>query len=52
MQPNIMKEFSDRPWGAIFPLLAIAGLLGMWIASARKRDLAAFLSRAFISQAC
>jgi len=44
MQPNILKEFSDRPWGVIFPLLAIAGLLGMWVARARKRDLAAFLS--------
>jgi cytochrome bd ubiquinol oxidase subunit II len=44
IQPNIVKEFSDRPWGAIFPLLAISGLVGMWIASGRKLDLAAFLS--------
>lgn len=43
LQPNIAKEFSDRPWGAIFPLLALAGLLGMRIASARGRDLSAFL---------
>ncbi len=42
-QPNIAKEFSARPWGAIFPLLALAGLLGMRIAGARGRDLGAFL---------
>jgi len=44
IQPNIMKEFGDRLWGAIFPLIAIAGLLGMWIFCARSRDLSAFLS--------
>lgn len=44
LQPNILKEFGDRPWGAVFPVLALAGLFGMWIATARKRDLAAFLS--------
>jgi len=44
LQPNIGKEFSDRPWGAIFPLLALAGLAGMQLAGARGRDLGAFLS--------
>ncbi|HTS49124.1 MAG TPA: cytochrome d ubiquinol oxidase subunit II [Bryobacteraceae bacterium] len=43
LQPNIAKEFSDRPWGVIFPVLALAGLLGMRIAGARGRDLGAFL---------
>ena len=43
LQPNIAKEFSDRPWGAIFPLLALAGLVGIRIASTRGRDLSAFL---------
>jgi cytochrome d ubiquinol oxidase subunit II len=42
IQPNIAKEFHDRPWGAIFPLLALAGLFGMRIASARGRDFGAF----------
>src|SRR5579872_332938 len=43
LQPNIAKEFSDRPWGVIFPVFALAGLLGMRITSARGRDLGAFL---------
>jgi len=43
LQPNIAKEFGDRPWGVIFPVLALAGLLGMRIAGARSRDLSAFL---------
>ncbi len=43
LQPNIAKEFSDRPWGVIFPVLALVGLLGMRMASARGRDLGAFL---------
>jgi len=43
LQPNIAKEFSDRPWGAIFPLLALVGLAGIRMAVARGRDLAAFL---------
>jgi cytochrome bd ubiquinol oxidase subunit II len=43
LQPNIAKEFSDRPWGAVFPLLAVAGLVSMQIFNARKADLAAFL---------
>ena len=43
LQPNIWTEFSERPWGAIFPLLALSGLVGMRLASARRRDLEAFL---------
>jgi cytochrome d ubiquinol oxidase subunit II len=44
LQPNIEKEFRERPWGAIFPLLALAGLAGMRMAGARGRDRGAFLS--------
>jgi len=44
MQANIMREFIDRPWGVVFPLLAIAGLIGMRVMSARNQDLGAFLS--------
>ncbi len=43
LQPNIAKEFGDRPWGYVFPLLALAGLAGMRVSSARGRDLVAFL---------
>jgi len=42
-QPNIAKEFSEHTWGYVFPLLALAGLAGMRVWSARARDLGAFL---------
>jgi cytochrome d ubiquinol oxidase subunit II len=44
IQPNIAKEFSERPWGFVFPLLAIAGLAGARLFSARRSDLNAFLA--------
>jgi cytochrome d ubiquinol oxidase subunit II len=44
LQPNIRKQFSTHPWGALFPALAFAGLAGMRVWSARKQDLRAFLS--------
>ncbi|MBZ5610728.1 MAG: cytochrome d ubiquinol oxidase subunit II [Acidobacteriia bacterium] len=43
LQSNIAKEYSDRRWGYVFPLLALAGLIGMRVASGRRRDLGAFL---------
>ncbi len=43
LQPNIAKEFADHIWGYVFPLLALAGLIGMRVWSARARDLSAFL---------
>jgi cytochrome bd ubiquinol oxidase subunit II len=43
LQSNISKEFGDRPWGYVFPLIALAGLFGTRIASGRRRDLGAFL---------
>ena len=42
-QPHIAAEFALRPWGSVFPLLALAGLFGMRVLSARRRDLASFL---------
>jgi cytochrome d ubiquinol oxidase subunit II len=44
LQPNLNTEFEVRPWGYIFPLLAVLGLAGMYVFSARRRDLASFLS--------
>ncbi len=35
LQPNIAFEFRTRPWGVVFPLLALAGLIGMRTLSAR-----------------
>src|SRR5437667_4194865 len=43
LQPNIAKEFADHVWGYVFPLLAVTGLAGMKVWSARARDLSAFL---------
>ena len=39
LQPSIFANFSAYPWGAVFPLLAIAGFLGM----RQRGELAAFL---------
>jgi cytochrome bd ubiquinol oxidase subunit II len=44
VQPQVYVSFSQRPWGIIFPLIALAGLLGAGYFNFRKRDLAAFLS--------
>ncbi len=44
LQPNIINEFSAHMWGYVFPLLALAGLAGTRVASARELDLYAFLS--------
>ncbi len=43
IQPHLFDEFVERPWGYVFPLLAIAGLLGMRVAGARSRHFGAFL---------
>jgi cytochrome bd ubiquinol oxidase subunit II len=43
VQPNIAKEFAEHVWGYVFPLLALAGLAGMKVWSARARYLGAFL---------
>jgi cytochrome d ubiquinol oxidase subunit II len=44
LQPNLNTEFELRPWGYVFQLLTVAGLAGMHLYSARRRDLATFLS--------
>jgi cytochrome bd ubiquinol oxidase subunit II len=43
LQPNLSKQFSEHVWGDVFPLIALAGLAGMRVWSARARDLGAFL---------
>jgi cytochrome d ubiquinol oxidase subunit II len=47
LQPRIPSNFHDYPWGAVFPLLAVAGFAGMrW----SKTELQAFLcSCAFLA---
>ncbi len=49
VQPHAYTSFTQRPWGVIFPLIALLGLLGSGLFNIRKRDLAAlFSSGAFI----
>lgn len=44
VQPNLMKQFRTHPWGAIFPVLAVVGMIGARVLSSRRQDLQAFLS--------
>ena len=38
VRPELLTSFATRPWGAVFPVLAIAGLLGMRVLAAREPD--------------
>ena len=42
-QPHLEAQFAAHPWGYVFPLLALAGLAGLRLFAARRRDPAAFL---------
>jgi cytochrome d ubiquinol oxidase subunit II len=44
IQPIIGTNFTNRPWLIIFPLIALAGLVGMGYFNFRQHDLPAFLS--------
>jgi len=44
IQPQVLTSFTQRPWGIIFPLIALAGLLGAGFFNLRKRDMPALLS--------
>lgn len=46
IQPNLMKQFGRHAWGVIFPVLAIAGLIGDRVLSSRRQDLQAFSASA------
>jgi cytochrome bd ubiquinol oxidase subunit II len=49
IQPLVYASFTQRPWGVIFPLLALAGLAGSFVFNQRGNDLwALFSSGAFI----
>ncbi len=43
LQPNLNTQFDVRPWGYVFPFLVVAGLTGMRLLSAQRRDLGSFL---------
>ena len=49
VQPHLTTNFFSQPWGFIFPLLALVGLIGMGYFNIRRNDLyALFSSGAFI----
>ena len=43
VQPHLFENFAAQPWGYVFPLVALAGLIGVRLS---QRELIAFLSSA------
>jgi cytochrome d ubiquinol oxidase subunit II len=43
IQPHLQESFAERPWGYIFPLLALVGLIGMRVRDGQREGLDAFL---------
>jgi cytochrome d ubiquinol oxidase subunit II len=43
IQPHLQESFNAQPWGYIFPLVALAGLIGMKLLNGKRGGLAAFL---------
>jgi cytochrome d ubiquinol oxidase subunit II len=44
LQPLVPGNLAGRPWGAVFPALAVAGLVGIWLFNARGQTGKAFLA--------
>jgi cytochrome bd ubiquinol oxidase subunit II len=44
IQPTLMQQFRTRPWGVVFPILAVVGMVGAGVLSRSRRDLQAFLA--------
>ena len=44
LRPGMLSSFSERPWGFVFPALAVAGLVLVGYFGFKERDRAAFLS--------
>jgi cytochrome bd ubiquinol oxidase subunit II len=44
VQPQVIRNLTDHPWGYVFPALALAGIGGMRWFLARQDDTKAFLS--------
>jgi cytochrome bd ubiquinol oxidase subunit II len=44
VRPGMLGSFAERPWGVIFPALAVAGLAWVGYATARGREGSAFLA--------
>ena len=44
IQPHVPEQLFARPWGLIFPALAVAGLAGMFVFDRRGDELRAFIA--------
>lgn len=44
VQPHISMSFFNRPWGFIFPIIALVGLIGIGYFNFKQHDRAAFFS--------
>jgi cytochrome bd ubiquinol oxidase subunit II len=44
LQPHLRAEFTQYPWGIVFPLLAVAGLIGVRVFQSQQKDLGGFLA--------
>ena len=44
IQPLLLKNFAERTWGVVFPVLSASGLGGILLSLKRQREFAAFLS--------
>jgi cytochrome d ubiquinol oxidase subunit II len=43
IQPHLKESFAAHPWGYVFPLLAIVGLIGIRVPGGLREGLEAFL---------
>lgn len=44
IQPHLWARFAGTPWGWIFPIIALAGLIGILVSKGPQTEFAAFLS--------
>jgi cytochrome d ubiquinol oxidase subunit II len=44
IQPHLSQRFGQAPWGFVFPVIAVAGLLGVFLCKTPQTELLAFLS--------
>ncbi len=44
VQPHLAESFRVSPWGVVFPAVAVAGLTGVLVFTARRAEAAAFFS--------
>ncbi len=44
VQPQVSESFASRPWGIVFPALAVAGVILAWWYIVSRQDVKAFLA--------